>query len=180
MEEKLLDICERESIYIPDINQVQKLIESGVNIEVECRRHERSPLVHACRSGNLEIVKLLLNAGADIEHKDKYEFNSLFWSLSSAKIKGFEIAKELIFKGANINSADSIGNTPLMFFATTSNHPDLVSRFLLENGADPEVKNFRGQNFYDVVESIENIEVREKLKRILSEFQTNVKPAKSD
>ena len=73
-----------------------------------------SALHLAVLKDNGEIVKLLLENGADIEIKAKDEFKSTplmwaaFWGL-------YEMAKLLLEEGADVNAPDVNGNTPLVW-----------------------------------------------------------------
>ena len=72
-----------------------------------------SALHLAVLKDNGEIVKLLLENGADIEIKAKDQFQSTpltwaaFWGL-------YEMAKLLLEEGADVNALDVDGNTPLV------------------------------------------------------------------
>ena len=48
---------------------VQKLIEAGVNVNVSKNKH--TVLHYACDQGQLEVVKLLLEKGADVNAKNE-------------------------------------------------------------------------------------------------------------
>ncbi|KAH8689906.1 hypothetical protein BGW36DRAFT_307105 [Talaromyces proteolyticus] len=85
-----------------------------------------------------DIVKQLLDAGADIESKDsRYDRTPLVW----ASMKGHEaIVKQLLEAGANVESKDSkYGRTPLLW-ATMNGHKAIVKQ-LLEAGANVESKD---------------------------------------
>ena len=45
---------------------VQKLIEDGADIEIKDRKHGSTPLLWACQNGHTNIVKILLQNGANI------------------------------------------------------------------------------------------------------------------
>ena len=62
-----------------------------------------------------------------------------------------ECAKALVQSGAHVNSVDCENCTPL-HAAVMQRHPDVVS-FLLENGADPTIKNNEGETPYDLAKS---------------------------
>jgi len=95
-----------------------------------------TPLHVAARYGRLEIVKLLLDRGADINAGDKRGMTGsqqtpLYAALSANQ---FEVEKYLLEKGADVNSANSHGKTPLHLAAT---HRDVRTvRLLLDHGAN--------------------------------------------
>ncbi|KAJ5623014.1 hypothetical protein N7490_011619 [Penicillium lividum] len=85
----------------------------------------------ACSEGHLEIARMLLNAGADVQNAtNKGEI------LLSFAIGNLEVAKLLLDNGADIEAADRNGWTALHL----SCHQDQleVFRLLLEGGADIE------------------------------------------
>ena len=89
--------------------------------------HE-SPLHGAVRIGSLEIVKLLVERGANINHK---EFRALDYA---AGLGNSNMVKYFIQKGEDVNSRTANGETPL-FFAITNGHLNVV-RILVKNGAN--------------------------------------------
>ena len=78
---------------------------------------------------------MALQAGADVNHKDKYSETALHWAAE----KGHEalaqglLAQGLLGAGADINAADRFGWTPLRLTAEC-NKPE-VAKVLLANGA---------------------------------------------
>lgn len=71
------------------------------------------PLEKACKT-SANMVKLLLDAGADVDIKDTYLSSTpLIYALSSNYEERFSIAMELINKGADINHVDRNGRTAL-------------------------------------------------------------------
>lgn len=69
-----------------------------------------TPLIIAAQNGNLEIINLLLDKGADIEFVDFRNINPL---LSAIKHKRYEAAELLLEKGADVNKTLSKDSTPL-------------------------------------------------------------------
>ncbi|KAM0147381.1 hypothetical protein ACHAPG_010622 [Botrytis cinerea] len=99
-------------------------------------------IIIASYFGLNEIVKLLLERGADIESKDsKYGQTPLSWAAEKGRDT---VVKLLLEKGADIESKDSkYGQTPLSWAA--KNGYDAVVKLLLEKGADIESKDRYGQ-----------------------------------
>jgi ankyrin repeat protein len=70
----------------------------------------RIPLKAACASGNVEVVKLLIERGADINKEDSAHETPLI----AASLYGHkEVVELLIERGAEINTPDEKGKTPL-------------------------------------------------------------------
>ncbi len=84
----------------------------------------------ASKEGNLAVVQLLLDGGAEVNKRDQ----SYETPLDLASGEGiFEVANLLIEHGANVNSRDKFGST--LHKASEFGHLDVV-RLLLDHGAD--------------------------------------------
>jgi ankyrin repeat protein len=128
----------------------------------------KTPLLFATREGNLELTRMLVEAGADIEQADANGITPLInailnYSVVSVKrapqSDHFKIAHYLIDAGANVNAQDWYGQTPLwvavdmrnleMRVTDTTNFVDREAAYaviesLLAKGADPNprIKEF--------------------------------------
>ncbi|MGB6064639.1 MAG: ankyrin repeat domain-containing protein [Desulfomonilaceae bacterium] len=65
-----------EAICRNDLNQVQKVLDLGANVNSRDDRGETALMV-ACFEGHAEIVGLLLKRGADVNAKTKYGYTAL-------------------------------------------------------------------------------------------------------
>ena len=101
-----------------------------------------SALMLAALRGQLEIVRELVDNGADV--------NSPGWTaLMYAAVNGHvDVSRLLISKGAQVNAVADNGFTALMM-AVREGHAALVS-LLLANGADPELKTASGLTALDL------------------------------
>ena len=112
-----------------DLNQVKRLIRSGVNV------NERigggvSLLLAAIEEGYQDIALLLLAAGADVHAKDEDGLSALHWACR----KGLEeMVKVLTDRGSQVNERDKMGRTPLMLVGELNNKA--ILRCLLRAGA---------------------------------------------
>jgi hypothetical protein len=86
-----------------DAATVKKLLDDGVDVNTRFR-YNATALFYACDHGHLEVVKVLLDKGADLAVKDTfYGFTPLALATGPAQKKKpehAEIAKLLIAKGA--------------------------------------------------------------------------------
>jgi ankyrin repeat protein len=97
-------------------------------------------LSEAALQGRKDIVELLLDRGADIDHADDQNGQT---PLVSA-VAGLEpdIARMLIERGANVNKAAREGDSPLAVAAITKQAS--TASLLIERGAEIETKNAEG------------------------------------
>ena len=95
-------------------------------------------LMHAANSGTVEMVHLLLAAGADPKATNSRNATALHWAVTdTAKMK------LLLAKGASINAKTVEGRTALYMAATLPAGAPFV-QFLLEAGADPNLRTLTG------------------------------------
>ena len=98
----------------------------------------------AFQENHLEIVKLLISSGADIENKTKGGFTPLH----IASLNGhLEIVKYLILSGANIQNKTNHRITPL-HIACKKNHIEIV-KYLISHGACPMRVTGFGTSLFD-------------------------------
>lgn len=86
---------------------------------------------------NLEIVKILLDLGADVNIVNIFGDNSLIWPSYLGHDK---IVQLLLAAGANPNIKNLKGNTPLTLAV---NHPKIL-KLLLDVGANPDIQDADG------------------------------------
>ncbi|XP_051164216.1 alpha-latrotoxin-Lhe1a-like [Leptopilina boulardi] len=107
---------------------------------------------YACRNGNLEMIKLLLERGAKINVKTKNGKSVLH---NAAKHDDLKLVKFLVEHGADINAKDKNGKSVLEYgFESTnclfsSNTWEKIE-FLINNGADVnliDIEKFRGFHY---------------------------------
>ena len=142
-----------------DVNLVKKLINEGANVNYRDNSNkfikERTPLHIAVNKGHGEVVKLLLDNGADFTART---LPGRMQPLHYAAYEGFkDIAQLLIEKGADVNSKDRYSWTPL-HTAVSRKHIGLV-RLLIETGADVALKNGDGKTPLQVADNNEIIEL---------------------
>ncbi|MHC1760154.1 MAG: ankyrin repeat domain-containing protein [Negativicutes bacterium] len=141
---------------------VQCFIANGVDVNFRADGNGTYPsaLATAISERRLDIIEMLLNAGADPnlsfdgeilkDHKiyDIHGVTIAFWAVRADEPIDLNILKLLIGKGANINIADSMGNTPLI---TACELGKLESvKILLANGANPNQANLKAEKPMDL------------------------------
>jgi ankyrin repeat protein len=86
------------------------LLARGVNIDERDDVYEFTALHYAARFGQKEIAELLIQKGADIEAKDKWDYQPIHWAAYHNRPDVIEL---LIAKGADVNAKTSLDQTPL-------------------------------------------------------------------
>nr|XP_040129359.1 ankyrin repeat domain-containing protein 31 [Ictidomys tridecemlineatus] len=131
----------------------QEMKTAGIN-----KRNVRgqSRLHLAARRGNLSLVKVLIESGADVNLKD----NAGWTPLHEASNEGFnDIIVELLKAGANVNCENIDGILPL-HDAVASNHLK-AAEILLQHGANPNQKDQKQKTALD---EADNDKMKELLK----------------
>lgn len=105
-----------------------------------------TPLGFATFFGQRELIKTLLEAGADVNAASR-ESMKVTPLASAAAAKQTEIARLLIAHGANVNARAAGGHIPLHEAAANGN-VDLV-KLLIENGVDVNAKTDDGKTPLD-------------------------------
>jgi ankyrin repeat protein len=119
-----------EDIKNNDIAEVTKAIENGADVNAILDDRGNTALLYAIGYNSLEITKLLIKAGANINYKDINGMTPLMWSRS------LDIAKLLIDSGADVNERDNAGQTVLIISALTGELLLDKTNLLINNGAD--------------------------------------------
>ena len=97
----------------------------------DLRLHPR--LVHlAAENGHLEVVRLLIEKGADATAEDDDKSTPLHYAAENGHL---EVVRLLIEKGADATAANVYKSTPLHFGGAENGHLEVV-RLLIEKGAD--------------------------------------------
>jgi ankyrin repeat protein len=96
-------------------------------------------LFKACKVGNLEAVKDLLDRGADVHAKDIFANTPLHRAAESGHV---EVCSLLLDRGADVHAKTNSGNTPL-HEAAYFGHVEVCS-LLLDRGSDVNERNQYG------------------------------------
>jgi ankyrin repeat protein len=99
-----------------------------------------TPLTAAAREDDVARINKLLDEGAKIDERNPGKWNAtpLYWSLFDCN---FAAAELLLKKGANVNSTDSYGSSPLQEAVCCKNIELASIGRLLQKGADINYKD---------------------------------------
>jgi ankyrin repeat protein len=120
-----------------DTAAVQQLLQQGAHIEAT-DKWGSTPLLQAVQNGKIEVVKLLLGKGANIEAASG-DGTSLILAAAAGNI---EIVQVLLEKGANTGATDGSGDTALL--KAVNRRDNNLVKLLLEKGANTQAKNRNG------------------------------------
>lgn len=107
------------------------LIDGGANVNLVGPGRFRSPLHHAVEVGEYDVVKFLIERGADVNLAGGQQRPPLHRAI---KFDQGDIAELLIEAGADVNLVNHISMPPL-HYAIEANHGRMVE-LLIEGGAD--------------------------------------------
>ena len=126
-----------------DTRVIKEALTSGADIEfIKDTTTKMTPLMSAIKNYKIDIAKYLIEAGADVNAKDKKGKRPLHYvSIDYDRYnKQIGLAEALIEAGADVNAKDKKGNTPLHYVKNKE-----LAEILIEAGANVNAKNKYGQ-----------------------------------
>ena len=152
----------------PSPNALRVLL-NAKNIQVEARNsQDESPLMMAAIRGQLDIARQLIDKDADV---NKPGWAPLHYAVSSSQGDALGVAKLLLDNSAYVDAASPNGTTPLMMAAMYGT-PEAV-KLLLEESADPTLKNQLGLTAIDFARRANRNDVAELIATAIRARQPN-------
>ena len=143
--ENLHIACQNE-----DTELVKKLLTDIKLTELNKKLDQETPLHIICKRGNLEIAKLLIEAGADKEIKNVGRQSPLSIAVSN---KNIDIAKYLLEVGADIHSKGPNNLQPIHFACSKGNKE--IIELLLSKGIDINIVDSLKSSLLDFTTNLE-------------------------
>ncbi len=110
---------------------VKALLEAGADPNFAAK--DSMPLVMAAWYGDLEMVRILVRGGAEIDSFAWGSITALFAAVEKGKL---DIVKFLVEKGAKVNHRVYYNLTPLHYTVYWKKQRPRVARYLIEQGAE--------------------------------------------
>ncbi|MHC5022769.1 MAG: ankyrin repeat domain-containing protein, partial [Planctomycetota bacterium] len=136
-----------EAVRLDDVATAHRLLAAGLDAE-----GERTPprgetlLMGACSGAGAEMIRLLLEAGADVNARGASGYTALHRASESSHYVAAEI---LIESGADVNAADRYGETPVLL--TRKTRDVRMLHLLAQSGADLHAGSLTGSSIIDGV-----------------------------
>ena len=122
-----------------NVETVKLLLSHGANPNAKETQQGQTALMRAVAEKHPEVVRALLDRGADVRARSKGGFTALLFAGQQGEIAS---AKMLLAAGADVNEATPKNGTALVVAAASGREPFAI--FLLENGADPNAADAYG------------------------------------
>ena len=131
------------------------LVKHGSNVNKEFLGYDDvsqkgyTSIFYAVQSSNLELVLLLIENGADINHQAEDGMTPL---MRACETSNYKVVKLLIDKGADVNAIDREGKT-VLYHACNPDYYAIYSiiKGLLAQGADANYRTTTGKTLADLV-----------------------------
>jgi ankyrin repeat protein len=122
-----------------DVAEAARLALSGSDTNVVDKATNMTALAYATENGNIDMINVLISAGASPNAANTRGQTPLMYLRESATS---ELVRDLLNAGAEVNARDESGETPLMHLATSGSF-ELVKQ-LLDAGAKIDDKDDEG------------------------------------
>jgi len=119
--------------------KIKTLVDRGGNINERDPKTGKTPLHVAVDNKQTELVKSLIEKGADVNATDNEKYTPLTLAVQS---NNKDVVNILIERDADVDARDSSGYTPLLW-ATYSGNVEIV-KILIDGGADVDIDDSYG------------------------------------
>ncbi|HYR89225.1 MAG TPA: ankyrin repeat domain-containing protein [Terriglobia bacterium] len=130
-----LMVCARTG----NVETVNVLLSRGANPNAKENEQGQTALMRAVAERHPEIVRALIDGGADVRARSKGGFTALLFAGQQGEVAS---ARILLAAGADVNEATPKNGTALVVAAASGREEFAI--FLLENGADPNAADAYG------------------------------------
>uniref|UniRef100_A0A0G4HW95 Uncharacterized protein n=1 Tax=Chromera velia CCMP2878 TaxID=1169474 RepID=A0A0G4HW95_9ALVE len=152
---------------------VELLLSRGVDVDVVGRTHHQiTALFHAVGRRNEQLVRLLIEKGADVNKRNMGGDNPLTHCVMLAR-QGFEgVAKILLDSGADVNAPGCGQRTALHWALLKEGEKKKIVTLLLARGANTQVRDTDGKTPRDLAKDSPLAELLQPLKKATARATT--------
>lgn len=143
-----------------------ELVKELLNLGVEINKQDSDGLTALHIAKNIEIIKLLIEAGAN---PNLQNHRSGYTPLLDSMVWWNEAKYDLLVPLTNLNIKSSFGNTALMFSTVYHRLDDI--ELLIKTGTDLYIRNYEGMDFYNFLLADEKEFIITRFPAFLSERQ---------
>ena len=108
---------------------------------------QQKPLLGAVQLGHADVVKALLDLGANVNAGVRANLTALDRAVLANYV---DIARMLIQRGADVNHVDDVGMTPLLYAASIDYGDPAMIDLLIKSGARPNARTREGLTALDL------------------------------
>lgn len=135
-----------------DLRAVEKLLRRRADPNAYRNDNGSTPLMAACADGHVDVVRLLISKGANVNAKNCFGSTPLH---SGAYASNLPIILLLVERGADPNAKEKFGDTPLMTAVERMSSITVLDA-LLTHGAQINERNSKGETAFDLAAVIED------------------------
>lgn len=138
------------ALYDLDFQRIKQELGKGANVNEPYNKYGWTPFMWVCKEFyEPEVIKAFIQAGGDVKSRNCN--GETPFMIAAVKRSAPQTLEVLLEAGADINAQDKFGNTSFMYIVK---HPQALMRlrildFMIEKGADANVKNNKGQTIWD-------------------------------
>ena len=126
-------------------------LESGNTVEPSAISEEASITIHkSCKTGNMQLLGFFMSLHVFIFVVDSDKRSMLHHFAFNPNENSMAIVELLIERGLDVNAQDCDGNTPLHLAMSPFQRE--VAKYLVDSGADPEIKSWKGISPHKMVQ----------------------------
>jgi ankyrin repeat protein len=127
----------------------QALRKSGAGVR---EQRGTTPLMYAAALGSLDAMKMVVEAGADVNAKNDFGATALMWCAGD-----LEKVRYLLAKDASVTARSDVGRTPLLIAANYDGSVE-IARLMIAKGADVSAKDKSGTSVLEAAAAVNNLE----------------------